>query len=263
MVAMSPWFVLGSGASDAAALGRTATVVGRRGDVLDGPHLEAGRLQRTDRRLAARARTLDEHVDLAHAVLLRTPRGGLGSHLRRERRRLARALEADLAGGRPRDHRTGRVGDRDDRVVERALDVGVPVGDVLLLLATRLARRSGCGPLLRRHVPRTPVGWSRESVSIGCPPATSSRWGPGAWGREAPSRESARGTGSLSHHARRDHTGGGVPPRADRSGLLLSGLLLARHRALRALARARVGAGALTVHRQAATVPQPLVAADL
>src|SRR3954453_20179532 len=150
MVAMSPWFVLGSGASDAAALGRTATVVGRRGDVLDGPHLEAGRLQRTDRRLAARARTLDEHVDLAHAVLLRPPRGGLGSHLRRERRRLARALEADLAGGRPRDHRTGRVGDRDDRVVERALDVSVPGGDVLLLLAAHLlGGRSGTA--LRRH----------------------------------------------------------------------------------------------------------------
>src|SRR3954466_2290857 len=193
MVAMSPWFVLGSGASDAAALGRTATVVGRRGDVLDGPHLEAGRLQRTDRRPPARARTLDEHVDLAHAVLLRTPRGGLGGHLRRERRRLARALEADLAGGRPRDHRTGRVGDRDDRVVERALDVGVPVGDVLLLLATRLARRSGCGPLLRRHVPRTPVGWSRESVSIGCPPATSSRWARGPGGRRPPAGRAREG----------------------------------------------------------------------
>src|SRR4051794_1972960 len=95
------------------------------------------------------------------------------------------------------------------------------------------------------------------------PPGHLVKVGPGAWGPEATSRESARGTASLSHHARRDHTGGGVPPRADRSGLLLSGLLLARHRALRALARARVGAGALTVHRQAATVPQPLVAADL
>src|SRR5699024_4377165 len=35
-----------------------------------------------------------------------------------------------------------RVGDRDDRVVERRLDVGLAQRDVLLLLATRLAR---CG----------------------------------------------------------------------------------------------------------------------
>src|SRR3712207_2416600 len=45
--------------------------------------------------------------------------------------------------------------------------------------------------------------------------------------------------------------------------LLLAGLLLAGDGLARALARARVGAGALTVHREAATVAQPLVAADL
>src|SRR5690349_13791631 len=80
--------------SDAAALRRTAAVVGLRRHVLDRAHLEAGGLQRADRRLAARARTLDEDVDLAHAVLLRTTRGGLGGELRGERGRLARALEA-------------------------------------------------------------------------------------------------------------------------------------------------------------------------
>src|SRR3954454_7948416 len=45
--------------------------------------------------------------------------------------------------------------------------------------------------------------------------------------------------------------------------LLLAGLLLAGDGLARALARARVGAGALAVHRQAAAVPQALVAADL
>src|SRR5207245_8172277 len=68
-------------------------------------------------------------------------RGGLGRHLRRERRRLARALEAHLAGARPGDHVAHRVGDRDDRVVERALDVRVAVSDVLLLLAAYLLGR--------------------------------------------------------------------------------------------------------------------------
>src|SRR5690606_11607890 len=64
--------------SDAAALGRTGAVVRLRGDVLDRAHLEAGRGERADRGLAARARALHEDVDLLQAVLLRLARGGLG-----------------------------------------------------------------------------------------------------------------------------------------------------------------------------------------
>src|SRR3954454_22096268 len=130
-------------------LGWAAAVVRNWCHVLDGADLEADSLQAPDGGLAAGAGTLHENVDLAHAVLLRATRGGLGSHLRGERRRLAGALEAHLAGARPGDHVAHRVGDRDDRVVERALDVRVPVGDVLLLFAAYLLR----GRLLRcaRH----------------------------------------------------------------------------------------------------------------
>src|SRR3954454_6143136 len=124
--------------SDAAALRRTTAVVRRRGHVLDGADLEADRTQGPDRRLAARTRTLDEHVDLLHAVVHRPAPRGLGGHLRGERRGLAGALEADGAGRRPRDHRTGRVGDGHDGVVERALDVSLALDDVLLLLAAHL-----------------------------------------------------------------------------------------------------------------------------
>src|SRR3954452_22291460 len=126
-----------------------AGVVRNWSHVLDGADLEADRLQAPDGGLAAGGGTLHEHVDLAHAVLLRATRGGLGGHLRGERRRLAGAFEAHLAGARPGDHVAERVGDRDDGVVERALDVGVPVSDVLLLLAAHLLR----GRLLRcaRH----------------------------------------------------------------------------------------------------------------
>ena len=58
--------------------------------------------------------------------------GVFGGELRRERRRLARALEAltpadDQATMLPRD-----VGDGDDRVVERRRDVGDAALDVLL-----------------------------------------------------------------------------------------------------------------------------------
>src|SRR5690606_15642435 len=128
---------------------RTAAVVRNRGDVLDRADLEPGRLQRTDRGFPARARTLDEDVDLAHPMLLRAACGGLGSHLRGERSGLPRPLEPDLSGTGPGDHRAGRVGDAHNRVVEGALDVRVPVDDVLLLFAAHLA--PGALTALRRH----------------------------------------------------------------------------------------------------------------
>ncbi len=62
--------------SDPAPFRRTAAVVRNRGDVLDRADLEPGRLQRTDRGFPARARTLDEDVDLAHPMLLRAACGG-------------------------------------------------------------------------------------------------------------------------------------------------------------------------------------------
>src|SRR3954469_5331746 len=133
---------LAQAGSDATALGRADTVVRRGRDVADRADLEAGGGERTDRRLAARTRALDEDVDLAHAVLHGAAGSSLGSHLGGERGGLARALEADLAGGGPGDHGARGVRDRDDRVVERALDVSVPVGDVLLLLATNLRHTS-------------------------------------------------------------------------------------------------------------------------
>src|SRR5690242_19328981 len=131
-----------SPASDPAPLGRPAAVVRLGGDVGDGADLEAGSSEGADRRLAARARALDEDVDLLQAVLLRLAGGVLGGHLRGERGRLARALEADVAGAGPRDHVALRVGDRHDRVVERALDVRLAVGDVLLFLAADLLDRA-------------------------------------------------------------------------------------------------------------------------
>src|SRR5690606_13993939 len=129
--------------SDATTLGRAAPVVRLRRDVLDRADLEAGRLQRADRGLATRARALHEDVDLLHAVLLRLARSGLGREAGGEGGRLARALEADVAAGGPRDHGARRVRDRHDRVVERALDVRLAGGDVLLVLAARLAPSGG------------------------------------------------------------------------------------------------------------------------
>src|SRR5215475_1903831 len=129
--------------SDPAPLWRAAAVVRDRGDVLDGPDLQASGLERADCGLATRARALHEHVDLAHAVLHGPPRGGFGSHLSSERRRLARALKADLPGRGPGDHAPARIGDRDDRVVEGALDVRMAVRDVLAFLPANLLGTGG------------------------------------------------------------------------------------------------------------------------
>src|SRR5699024_8315803 len=81
--------------SVAALLGLADAVVRLRGDVADRADLEAGGGQGADRGLATGARTLDEDVDLAHAVVHGAAGDGLGGHLRGVGRRLARALEAD------------------------------------------------------------------------------------------------------------------------------------------------------------------------
>src|SRR3954469_2290058 len=138
---------------DPAPLGRTASVVRLRGDVGNGAHLEAGGLQRPDRGLAAGTWALDEHVDLLHAVLGGLAGGALGGHLRGERGGLTGALEAHVTTRRPRDHGTGRVRDRDDGVVEGALDVRVTVRNILLFLAADLLG-PGRSTRLRWHVVR-------------------------------------------------------------------------------------------------------------
>src|SRR4051794_16601514 len=117
-----------------------AAVVCLRGDVLDAGDLEPRRLQRADRGLAARARALHEDLDLLHALLDALARGGVSRHLRREGGRLARALEPGTACGLPRDHVAVAVGQGDDRVVERRLDVRLADRDVLLDLATATLR---------------------------------------------------------------------------------------------------------------------------
>src|SRR5262245_3038267 len=124
-------------ASDAPPLGGTAPIVRDGRDVLDSDDFDARVLDRPDGGLATRARSLHDDVDLADAVLHRASRGRLRRELRGERRGLARALEADVARRRPGDHVALLVGDRDDRVVERRLDVRGAVGDVLALTPPR------------------------------------------------------------------------------------------------------------------------------
>src|SRR4051794_17313548 len=160
---------------DSAPLARAAAVVGLRGDVLDAGDFQAGGLERADRRLAARARALDEDLDLLQALLDALAGGGVGGDLSGERRRLAGALEAGAAGGLPRDDVALTVGERDDRVVERSLDVRLADGDVLLDLAAAALRaaRSGAHFLPAFFLPATDMRLGplrvRALVLVFCP----------------------------------------------------------------------------------------------
>src|SRR5215207_485716 len=122
-------------------LGRTAAVVRHRRDVLDRRHLDARALDRAHRGVTARAGALDLHLGAPQAVLLGRLGRPLGGQLGGERRRLAGALEPHAARRGPRDDVALGVGDRDDRVVEGALDVHHTGGDVLAVLAARATAR--------------------------------------------------------------------------------------------------------------------------
>src|SRR6185437_2136260 len=126
-------------------LRRPATVVRHRRHIGDAADLQAERVERANRRFAPGSGTLDAHLEILDAALLRRASSRLGRDLRGERRGLARALEAGPAGRRPRQRVALPVGDRDDRVVEGRVNVRDAFRHVLLDL---LARPRG-GGLLR------------------------------------------------------------------------------------------------------------------
>src|SRR4029079_17054982 len=94
---------------------------------------------------AAGARALHADLDAAHAEGLRRIARGDRRLCCRERSALARPLEADAAGARPGHDRPFRIGDGNDRVVERGLDVRKAVVHDALLAAL-LERLFLCRP---------------------------------------------------------------------------------------------------------------------
>src|SRR5262245_41039008 len=100
------------------ALGRTATVVRHRRHVGDAADLETDRVKRAHRGLTAGARAFDAHFDVLNTAFLSCTSRALRRDLRGKRRRLARTLEAGVAGSRPRQRVALAVGDGDDGVVE-------------------------------------------------------------------------------------------------------------------------------------------------
>ena len=75
--------------------------MGLRGDVADRGDLQAGGLERPDRRLAARTGALGVDLDPLEAVLHALAGRVVGGDLGGERGRLAGALEAGAAGSCP------------------------------------------------------------------------------------------------------------------------------------------------------------------
>src|SRR5690606_32457359 len=126
-------------------LGRTAAVVRQRRHVGNTGDLDAQGIERTDRGFTTGAGALDLDVERLDAVFHRRAASLLGSHLSRERGRFARALEACAASRCPGQGVALTVGDGDDRVVERSVDVRNAVGNALLdFLAYARSAAGGC-----------------------------------------------------------------------------------------------------------------------
>src|SRR6516162_7973523 len=135
-----------SPALDPAPLRRPAAVVRYRSHVSDAGDFEPESIERAHGGFASGARTLDPYLQVLDAAFLRRPAGRFRCDLRRERSGLARALETGAARGCPRQRVALPVRDRDDRVVERRVNVRDPFGYVLLDLLARA--RSGRRGLL-------------------------------------------------------------------------------------------------------------------
>src|SRR5918994_7289787 len=127
--------------SDAPLLGRATTVMRDRRHVFDARDLQSAAIQRADRGFASRPRAAHADFDGAQAVFLGRYARLLRRHLRGERRALARAAKTGAARRRPGERVALPVGDRDDRVVERRVDMRHAVGNLALRLLARLRGR--------------------------------------------------------------------------------------------------------------------------
>jgi len=116
---------------DAAALLRAAAVVRHRRHVRDGSDADAQGAQSAHRRFTARTWALDLDVEILDTLVLRSTTCHFRSNLSCKRSRLARTLEALATGRSPRQSVALTVGDGDDGVVERSVNVCDTVGNVL------------------------------------------------------------------------------------------------------------------------------------
>src|SRR5574343_6825 len=126
---------------DTTTLLRAAAVVRDRRHVRNGGDADAQCAQGAHRRFTARTRALDFDVQVFDALFHRRTTSDFGSHLGSKGGRLARTLEALATRRSPLQSIALTVGDGDDGVVERSVNVSDAVGNVL---ADFLAHTLGC-----------------------------------------------------------------------------------------------------------------------
>ena len=103
---------------------RTTSVVRNGCNILDKMDLEASRLKGSESRFSSRPRSFDINIDGSKAMLHRLFGGILRSHLGSKGSALSRSLEALGTGTGPCNHISFFIGNGDDGVVERSLNVG-------------------------------------------------------------------------------------------------------------------------------------------
>ena len=116
---------------DTTALLWAAAVVRNRRHIRDGSDADAQGTQGTNGRLTTRAWTLDLNVEVLDALLLSCTTSHFRCNLGCKRGRFARTLEALATRRSPRQCIALAIGDRDDGVVERSVNVCDAVSNVL------------------------------------------------------------------------------------------------------------------------------------
>lgn len=109
--------------------------MGQRCNILDRLYDQVGCHQGRDGRFATRSGSFDLHVHFFQAELQRLFGRHFSSPLSCERRTLAASLEADRSTRRGAEYIAIGVGNTDDCIVERCLNVGNATADVSSLLS--------------------------------------------------------------------------------------------------------------------------------
>jgi len=115
--------------------------MGNGSDVPDAEDIEAGGLKGADGCLPPAADALDKNIDLAQALLHPLPSRILGRYLRRIRRALSRALEANGTGACRSDHIARGISQGYNRVIKGRLHISPSHWD-RLALSPSTSRRS-------------------------------------------------------------------------------------------------------------------------
>ncbi len=107
---------------------RTTSVMRQRSNVNNLRNLDTGTMHGSDSRLTSVTRTLNVRLYLSQTQVIRNLCAILSCHLCGIRRVLLRTSESHFSGRRPRNNLAFTVGQRNNNVVERRMNVQLAVG---------------------------------------------------------------------------------------------------------------------------------------